>query len=55
MCEVQKGSTCQSVSEVNSTVLEEIQYYGVNDSAVNESLTSIGKWDAQSVQLLCKG
>ena len=55
LCEIEKSCACQNIGEVNSTLLDEIQYYGVNNSAVNESLTSIGKWDAQSIQLLCKG
>jgi len=50
-----KSSECNDIPAINIThILSEVRYYGVNESVVNSSLTSIGTWDKNEVELLCK-
>ena len=34
--------------------MNETLYYGLNDTAVNSSLTAIGNWDGKTIQELCQ-
>ena len=55
-CIVRKSCECENYPEVNITdISSNITLYGINDTAVNISLTKLGQWDYQSVQQLCKG
>ena len=54
-CPVSKNCQCRDVPTVNTTMLDEnISYYGINDTAVNKSVTAVGTFDSLSIQLLCK-
>ena len=54
-CPTQKSCECNDVPDVNTTMLQDdISYYGVNDTAVNKSITAVTSFSAQSIELLCK-
>lgn len=54
-CVVPKSCVCNTLPEVNITeILSNVTYYGVDQSAVNASLVSIGRWDKQTFLLFCK-
>jgi len=54
-CLTVKSHNCNDIPAINIThILSDASYYGVNDSAVNSSLTSIGTWSNNEIQLLCK-
>jgi len=35
--------------------MNNVSYYGPNDTAVDTSLTKIGKWNSEEIHSLCKG
>ena len=49
-----KSCQCKTVPEVNTTILQDVSFQGVNDSAVNTSLAAMGKYDVEAINLLCK-
>ena len=55
-CAVAKTCKCKPIAEnLNATIfMNETLYHGLNDTAVNTSLTSIGIWDGKTIQDLCR-
>ena len=54
VCQVLKSCTCENVPAVNTTILKNVTYYGINDTNVNSSVTAVGTYTKQSISLLCK-
>ena len=53
-CQVYKSCSCENVPAVNTTMLNNVTYYGIKDSNVNSSLKAVGTYSKQSISLLCK-
>ena len=51
-----KSCSCSDVPVIyDMTKLQTNEtFYGINETAVNASLTSIGNWDAEQIKLVCK-
>ena len=55
-CNVSKSCQCEPIAlNLNATILmSNTLYYGLNDTAVNTSLTVVATWDGKSIKLVCQ-
>ena len=54
-CQLRKSCECDNIPVINSTNITTQPYYGANNSAVENSLVSIGNWSRTSIRQLSKG
>ena len=55
-CLKPKSCKCLDVQDINSTHLaNDTNYNGVDEAAVNTSLTFIGTWNSEKIKLTCTG